>query len=192
MILSDRTIRGLAANCGLIEPFDEDQLQPCSYDVRLDGRIKLFGITKIKKHPKGHIIGRVIDASSKELSGISMVDVDISNKSYVLNPGEFILGSTVESVSIPDYLACRFEGKSSLGRIGLTTHVTAGFIDPGFQGTITLEIKNENQFPILLKPGMLIGQLCFIRLNTKVDRTYGSVELGSHYQNQIGVTEARP
>lgn len=191
MILSDSTIRGLAKYRGLVYPFDEDQLQPCSYDVRLDDRIKLFGITKIKKHPKGHVIGRVIDASSKEMSGISMVDVDISNNPYVLHPGEFILGSTVETVSIPDYLACRFEGKSSLGRIGLTTHVTAGFIDPGFHGTITLEIKNENQFPILLKAGMLIGQLCFIRLNTTVDRMYGSVELGSHYQNQIGVTEAR-
>ena len=171
MILSDRTIRGLATNCGLIDPFDEDQLQPCSYDVRLDSRIK-----------------RVVQT---ELRGVSMDTLNIANMEYALRPGEFILGSTVESVSIPDYLACRFEGKSSLGRIGLTTHVTAGFIDPGFQGTITLEIKNENQFPILLKPGMLIGQLCFIRLNTKVDRMYGSVELGSHYQNQIGVTEAR-
>lgn len=185
MILSDRTIRGLATNCGLIKPFDEKQLQPCSYDVRLDDRIKRFvedrdysGMHAIKGH-------------TKELMGVSMQEIDLTNRVYVLRPGEFILGSTIEAVSIPDYLACRFEGKSSLGRIGLTTHVTAGFIDPGFQGTITLEIKNENQFPILLKSGMLIGQLCFIRLNTEVDRVYGSVELGSHYQNQIGVTEAR-
>ena len=117
--------------------------------------------------------------------------LNLTNMAYALRPGEFILGSTVEAVSIPDYLACRFEGKSSLGRIGLTTHVTAGFVDPGFQGTITLEIKNENQFPILLKPGMLIGQLCFIRLNTKVDRMYGSAGLGSHYQNQSGPTASR-
>lgn len=185
MILSDRIVRGLATNCGLIEPFDEDQLQPCSYDVRLDSRIKRFA--KDQNHSGIHRI----KGYSKELIGISMQEIDLTNRVYVLRPGEFILGSTVESVSIPDYLACRFEGKSSLGRIGLTTHVTAGFIDPGFQGTITLEIKNENQFPILLKPGMLIGQLCFIRLNTKVDRMYGSVGLGSHYQNQIGVTEAR-
>lgn len=185
MILSDRTIRGLATNCGLIDPFDEDQLQPCSYDVRLDSRIKRF--IEDRSHSRMH----VINGSTKELSGISMDTLSIDNMAYALRPGEFILGSTVESVSIPDYLACRFEGKSSLGRIGLTTHVTAGFIDPGFQGTITLEIKNENQFPILLKPGMLIGQLCFIRLNTKVDQMYGSVGLGSHYQNQIGVTEAR-
>ena len=184
MILSDRTIRGLATNRGLIDPFDEDQLQPCSYDVRLDSRIKRF----VKTNDSAI---HLINGLSKELVGVSMDAINIANMGYVLRPGEFILGSTVEAVSIPDYLACRFEGKSSLGRIGLTTHVTAGFIDPGFQGTITLEIKNENRFPILLKPGMLIGQLCFIRLNTKVDRMYGSVELGSHYQNQIGVTEAR-
>lgn len=184
MILSDRTIRSLATNCGLIDPFDEDQLQPCSYDVRLDSRIKRFAKTN-------DLAIHIINGSSKELHGVSMDTINVANMAYALRPGEFILGSTVEAVSIPDYLACRFEGKSSLGRIGLMTHVTAGFIDPGFQGTITLEIKNENQFPILLKPGMLIGQLCFIRLNTKVDRMYGSVELGSHYQNQIGVTEAR-
>ena len=183
MILADKTIRSLAKRCGLIYPFDDNQLQPCSYDIRLDRRIKRF----VKQ---GNTMNCMIIGSSKELTGISMHDVDIAND-YVLDSGEFILGSTVESVSIPDYLACRFEGKSSLGRIGLTTHVTAGFIDPGFQGTITLEIKNENQFPILLKPGMLIGQLCFIRLNTNVDRMYGSVGLGSHYQNQIDVTEAR-
>lgn len=183
MILSDRTIRGLSNNCGLIYPFDEHQLQPCSYDVRLDSRIKRF----VKKdNARVH----VIDGSSKQLTGISMLDVDIAN-GYVLEPGEFVLGSTIEAVSIPDYLACRFEGKSSLGRIGLTTHVTAGFVDPGFRGTITLEIRNENQFSILLKPGMLIGQLCFFRLNTKVDRSYGSIDLGSHYQNQVGVTEVR-
>ena len=185
MILSDRTIRSLAKNCGLIDPFSEDQLQPWSYDVRLDGRIKRF----VEDRYSSRI--HVINGYTKELMGISMDTLNIANMAYVLRPGEFILGSTVESVSIPDYLACRFEGKSSLGRIGLTTHVTAGFIDPGFQGTITLEIKNENQFPILLKPGMLIGQLCFIRLDAKVNRMYGSAELGSHYQNQIGVTEAR-
>lgn len=184
MILSDRTIRGLATNCGLIEPFDEDQLQPCSYDVRLDSRFKRF----VKDNDSAI---HLINGSSKELSGVLMDTFNVANMAYALRPGEFILGSTVESVLIPDYLACRFEGKSSLGRIGLTTHVTAGFIDPGFQGTITLEIKNENQFPILLKPGMLIGQLCFICLDNNVDRMYGSVELGSHYQNQIGVTEAR-
>lgn len=183
MILADKTIRNLVDHCGLIYPFDEDQLQSCSYDVRLDGRIKRF----VKQ---GNTMNRIIVGSSKELTGISMHDVDIA-KNYVLDPGEFILGSTIEAVLIPDYLACRFEGKSSLGRIGLTTHVTAGFIDPGFRGTITLEIKNENQFPILLEPGMRIGQLCFIRLNTSVDRMYGSAELGSHYQNQVGVTEAR-
>lgn len=189
MILSDRTIRTLADHNGLIYPFDEDQLQPCSYDVRLDSRIKRFKITKVKDRSKMKM--RAIDGSSMEFSGVSMVDVDFNDKPYVLYPGEFILGSTVETVSIPDYLACRFEGKSSLGRIGLTTHVTAGFIDPGFHGTITLEIKNENQVPIWLKAGMLIGQLCFIRLNTTVDRMYGSAELGSHYQDQIGATEAR-
>lgn len=185
MILSDRTIRCLAKNCGLIDPFDENQLQPCSYDVRLDDRIKRF--IEDRSHSGVH----VINGSTKELSGISMDTFNVDNMAYALRPGEFILGSTVETVSIPDYLACRFEGKSSLGRIGLATHVTAGFIDPGFQGTITLEIKNENQFPILIKPGMLIGQLCFICLNTKVDRMYGSVGLGSHYQNQSGPTASR-
>lgn len=184
MILSDRTIRSLIKNRGLIDPFDENQLQPCSYDVRLDSRIKRFVKTN-------DLAIHIIDGSSKELHGISMDTLNIANMLYVLRPGEFILGSTVEAVSIPDYIACRFEGKSSLGRIGLATHVTAGFIDPGFRGTITLEIKNENQFPIILKPNMLIGQLCFFRLNMCADRPYGSDGLDSHYQNQIGVTEAR-
>ncbi len=183
MILSDRTIRGLSEYHGLIYPFNDNQLQPCSYDVRLDHMIKRF--VKIEGSRVHTIMG-----DSKTLHGIEMVEFDIRN-GYALEPGEFILGSTIEAVSIPDHLACRFEGKSSLGRIGLTTHVTAGFVDPGFRGTITLEIKNENQFPIILKPGMFIGQLCFFRLNIHVDRPYGSDELGSHYQNQAGVTEAR-
>ena len=182
MILSDKTIRSLSLSRGLIYPFNSDSLQPCSYDVTLSSDICKFV-------DKGEV--QEIDGLTKDLYGIGYEKSSIDADGYLLMPGEFILGSTNEQVDIPDYIAARFEGKSSLGRIGLSTHVTAGFIDPGFRGNVTLEISNSNRFAIRLRVNQPIGQLCFFRLNTPAEEPYGSADLGSHYQDQVSVTEAR-
>lgn len=181
MLLNDSHIRELSLNKHVIYPFAEEQLQPASYDVLLGNNIIRF-------------VGNagVIDASTKILRG----DADYHSYQikdddyYILDPGEFILGCTEEMVTLPNNIAARFEGKSSLGRLGLATHVTAGFIDPGFQGQITLEIKNMNHLPIAISPGMRIGQLCFFETEP-AEHPYGSEEAGSHYQHQIGPTVAR-
>lgn len=183
MILSDASIRDRSGSSGLIYPYKEDQLQPCSYDVTLDDWIIRYTVDDTG-------IDRYISAANRELVGIHYLRRQIGT-GYLLDPGEFILGSTREAVSLPNGIGARFEGKSSLGRLGLATHVTAGFIDPGFRGTITLEIKNENTFPIMLETGMRIGQLAFFTLDRDSERPYGSKDLGSHYQNQHTVTEAR-
>lgn len=180
MLLNDSDIRRLSTDKRIIYPFREDQLQPASYDVTLG-----FGIVRF--------VGQgIIDAATKVLTGgLDYYDYRIPDDgSYILDPGEFILGSTYESVSLPSNIAARFEGKSSLGRLGLATHVTAGFIDPGFRGQITLEIKNVNLHPIAISPRMRIGQLCFFETKP-VEHPYGSDEVGSHYQGQIGPTVAR-
>lgn len=177
-MLNDAEIKNLCLKKHLIDKFDKSRLQPCSYDVSLSNVI-------VRYSGDGEING--MDRSLVNLDHIQFL---IGDTGYVLNPGEFILGSTVERVHIPKNIAARFEGKSSLGRIGLATHITAGFIDPGFTGDITLEIKNLNNHPIRIFPGMLIGQLCFFRLNSDVDCPYGSEGLRSHYQNQIGPTPA--
>lgn len=178
-LLNDAEIREACSIKHVIFPFAENQLQPASYDVTLGRDIVRF-------EPG---INGFIDASTKMLVGCGYHDYRIpEDGDYTLDPGEFILGTTVETVHIPPDLASRFEGKSSLGRLGLATHVTAGFIDPGFQGQITLEIKNMNNVPIVISPGMRIGQLCFFRVDP-VERPYGD-EIGSHYQNQVGPTVA--
>lgn len=180
MLLNDSDIRRLSTNKRIVYPFREDQLQPASYDVTLDSHIVRF------------VGNGAIDAATKVLLGeLDYHDYDIpEEQGYVLDPGEFILGCTYEYVTLPSNIASRFEGKSSLGRLGLATHVTAGFIDPGFQGQITLEIKNMNRVPIGIFPGMRIGQLCFFETKP-VEHPYGSEEAGSHYQRQIGPTVAR-
>ena len=185
MLLSDNEIYTLVRDKGLIEPYSAEQLQPCSYDVRLDRGWKTI-------IPSGHAAGswsNYIDASEKKLFNLEYLDEyeDV----HILPAGAFALASTIETVNIPNNIAARFEGKSSLGRIGLTTHVTAGFIDAGFSGQITLEIKNETSWPMVLRSGMKIGQLCFFKLTSESSRPYGSDGLGSHYQNQLGVTAAR-
>lgn len=166
---------------GLISPFCTDQLQPCSYDVTLDNDVIGF------KHGSG-----LINSLIPEHNDVSTYKKEFieEEKGYILRPHEFVLGSTVETVNLPANIAARFEGKSSLGRIGLMTHITAGFIDPGFNGQITLEIYNVNETPIVLRPGMLIGQLCFFKLDEPCARPYGSDQLKSHYQGQTGVTES--
>lgn len=178
-MLNDSDIRKLCMDRHMITPFDESQLQPCSYDVTLSKSIvRYFG--------RGEI-----NAMDHTLHDLEYIRFAMNDEGYVLDPNEFILGSTNEGVTIPKNIAARFEGKSSLGRLGLATHVTAGFIDPGFNGDITLEIKNLNNHPIRIFPGMKIGQLCFFDLHDDVDRAYGSTGLGSHYQHQSGPTTSR-
>lgn len=181
MLLSDRSIMEAIKEDNLILPYSRDNLQPCSYDVTLDNVFKSISRDKETSY---------IDGATKEPVDCSYRTVP-NKKTYTLMPGEFVLGSTIETVKIPNGIAARFEGKSSLGRIGLSTHITAGFIDPGFRGTITLEIHNVNVVPILMHAGMKIGQLCFMTLDQEVEHPYGSSELGSHYQGQNTVTEAR-
>lgn len=175
-MLNDAEIKDLCINRHMITPFDEANLQPCSYDVTLSKSIvRYFG--------RGEI-----NAMDYTLHDLEYIRFAMNDDGFVLDPNEFILGSTNEGVTIPKNIAARFEGKSSLGRLGLATHVTAGFIDPGFTGDITLEIKNLNNHPIRIFAGMRIGQLCFFDLHDDVDRAYGSADLGSHYQNQSGPT----
>ena len=176
MLLTDSKIRERCEKENLIYPFNNSQLQPCSYDVTLSESI-------IRYTGSG-----IIDASLRTLSNhLEYYKFSMNEDGYILDPGEFILGSTNEYITLPDNLAARYEGKSSMGRIGLASHITAGFIDPGFSGTITLEIKNENNHQIRIKPNMPIGQFCFFETYS-VERPYGSEALDSHYQGQIGTT----
>lgn len=181
MLLSDRDIRA-ALDQGRIrlEPLDRALVQPASIDVRLDRVFRLFDN---HKYP-------VIDPACPQPGLTHRVEVP-DEEPFVLHPGEFVLGATMERVTLSDDLAARLEGKSSLGRLGLLTHSTAGFIDPGFSGHVTLELSNTATMPILLYPGMRVGQLCFFQLSSSADSPYGSSELGSHYQGQRGPTASR-
>jgi dCTP deaminase len=163
-----------------LEPYDADMLQPSSIDVRLDRYFRLFDN---HKYP-------FIDPASDQPELTRLVEVE-RGESFVLHPGEFVLGSTFEQVTLPDDVAARLEGKSSLGRLGLLTHSTAGFIDPGFSGHVTLELSNVATLPILLWPGMKIGQMCFFRLSSAAENPYGSSAYGSRYQGQRGPTASR-
>lgn len=171
MMLSDELIKFIALQ-DAIEPFDEDNLQPSSYDLTLSGKF-------VRQNG-----GLVIPQKSSTFDSVEEFDSD----TFDLEPGDFVLGSTIETVHIPPDLAARFEGKSSLGRIGLCTHITAGFIDPGFMGTITVELSNLGNSTIRLWKGMKIGQICFFQLFSRPLRVYGEDSLGSHYQNQDGPT----
>ncbi len=181
MLLSDRDIRSEldSGRIGL-DPLDLDMVQPSSVDVRLDRFFRLFD-----NHKYQHI-----DPAMDQPDLTRLVEVD-STEAFVLHPGEFVLGATFEVVSLPDDMAARLEGKSSLGRLGLLTHSTAGFIDPGFSGHVTLELSNVATLPITLWPGMKIGQLCFFRLTSPADHPYGSEKYGSRYQGQRGPTASR-
>ena len=181
MLLSDRDIRAeLAAGRVVLEPFDEPMLQPSSIDVRLDGFFRVF-----ENHRYPHI------DPAEEQPELTREVVPSKGEPFILHPGEFVLGSTYECVTLPDDIAARLEGKSSLGRLGLLTHSTAGFIDPGFSGHVTLELSNVATLPIKLWPGMKIGQLCFFRLSSPAEHPYGSGAEGSRYQNQRGPTASR-
>ena len=181
MLLSDRDIRAeIDTERVRLEPYDPGMVQPSSIDVRLD---KFFRLFDNHKYP-------VIDPAKDQPELTRLVEVD-PDDGFVLHPGEFVLGSTLETVSLPDDIAARVEGKSSLGRLGLLTHATAGFVDPGFSGHVTLELSNVATLPINLWPGMKIGQLCFFRLSSPAENPYGSAKYGSHYQGQRGPTASR-
>ena len=155
-------------------------VQPSSVDVRLDSLFRVFNNTRYTH----------IDPAQQQDELTSLVE-PVNGEPFVLHPGEFVLGSTLELCTLPDDLAGRLEGKSSLGRLGLLTHSTAGFIDPGFSGHITLELSNVANLPITLWPGMKIGQLCILRLTSPAEHPYGSARVGSKYQGQRGPTPSR-
>ncbi|MBD8537441.1 dCTP deaminase [Frigoribacterium sp. CFBP 8751] len=181
MLLSDRDIK-LELDAGRIglDPYDPTLIQPSSIDVRLDRFFRLFDN---HKYP-------FIDPADEQPELTRLVEAK-ANEPFILHPGEFVLGSTYEFVTLPDDVAARLEGKSSLGRLGLLTHSTAGFIDPGFGGHVTLELSNVATLPIKLWPGMKIGQLCFFKLSSPAEHPYGSSEYGSRYQGQRGPTASR-
>jgi dCTP deaminase len=181
VLLSDRDIRAeIEAKRVVLDPYDAEMLQPSSVDVRIDRYFRLFDN---HKYP-------VIDPSQEQPELTRLVEVE-PDEAFVLHPGEFVLASTFEVVTLPDDVAARLEGKSSLGRLGLLTHSTAGFIDPGFSGHVTLELSNVATLPIKLWPGMKIGQLCFFRLSSAAEKPYGSTASGSRYQGQRGPTASR-
>lgn len=181
MLLSDADIKMCLDTGALgIDPYDPAMIQPASVDVRLS---RLFRVFETHRHP-------AIDPATDQPDLTRLVRVG-NGQPFVLHPGEFVLASTMEEVTLPDDLAARLEGKSSLGRLGLLTHSTAGFIDPGFTGRITLELSNVAALPILLHPGMKVGQLCFMRMSSPAARPYGSPGLGSRYQGQHGPVESR-
>jgi len=181
MLLSDRDIRSeVEAGRLAVEPWDPVLVQPSSVDVRLDRFFRVFNNSRYTH----------IDPAQQQDDLTTLVEPE-GDEPFVLHPGEFVLGSTLEIVTLPDDLAGRLEGKSSLGRLGLLTHSTAGFIDPGFTGHITLELSNVANLPITLWPGMKIGQLCLFRLSSAAEHPYGSAVYGSRYQGQRGPTPSR-
>jgi len=181
VLLSDRDIKAEITSGRIgIDPYSEAMVQPSSIDVRLDRFFRVF-----ENHRYPHIDPAVEQPDlTREVSATG-------DEPFVLHPGEFVLGSTYEVVTLPTDVAARLEGKSSLGRLGLLTHSTAGFIDPGFSGHVTLELANVATLPILLWPGMKIGQVCFFRMTSEAEYPYGSSVYGSRYQGQRGPTPSR-
>ncbi len=181
MVLSDRTIRRLldAGRIG-IDPYDDSLLQPSSLDVRVD---RYFRVFRNSRYP-------FIDVKEPMEDLTELVEAG-ADEPFILHPGEFVLGSTLERVTLPDDLVARLEGKSSLGRLGLLIHSTAGFIDPGFDGHVTLELSNVANLPITIYPGMKIGQISFVQLSEPAETPYGSGAIGSKYQGQRGPTPSK-
>jgi dCTP deaminase len=181
MILSDRSIRE-EIQLGRIEidPFDDGCVQPSSVDLHVDGTFRTFHNAR---YP-------FIDVKKEMPELTELVEVE-DGTAFILHPGEFVLGSTLERVRIPDDLVARLEGKSSLGRLGLLIHSTAGYVDPGWNGFLTIELSNVANLPITIYPGMKIGQISFFRLTTPADQPYGSSGRGSKYQGQRGPTASR-
>ncbi len=181
MVLSDRTIKEeVAAGRLVFDPYDESLVQPSSVDVRVDRTFRVFH----------NFAYPYIDVRQPMEDLTELIEVD-GDDPFVLHPGEFVLGQTLERVKLPDDLVARLEGKSSLGRLGLVIHSTAGFVDPGFEGNLTLELSNLANLPITLYEGMLIGQISFMRMDGPVDNPYGGREAGSKYQGQAEPTPSR-
>lgn len=181
MILSDVSIRA-AIEIGriVIDPFDPSLVQPSSIDVRVDRYYRVF---ENHRYP-------FIDPKQPQPDLTTEIETGV-DQPFVLHPGEFVLGSTLEVVALGDDMVARLEGKSSLGRLGLLIHSTAGFVDPGFEGHLTLELSNVATLPIAIYPGMRIGQLSFYELSTPAEHPYGSREAGSKYFGQRGPTPSR-
>jgi len=181
VILSDRTLREeFESGRIIIEPLDLDMVQPSSVDLHVDGYFRVF---RNDTTP-------YIDPKQPQEDLTELVEVP-DDGAFILHPGEFVLGSTRERVALPGDLVARLEGKSSLGRLGLLIHSTAGFVDAGFDGHLTLELSNVANLPIAIYPGMKIGQISFIRMTTEADHPYGSTSMGSKYQGQRGPTPSR-
>lgn len=181
MILSDRSLREqIAAGRIVIDPFDDSMVQPSSIDVKISNLFRVF---------RNHTAG-IIDVKQDQASLTELITIPTDGV-FMLHPGEFVLGSTLERIAVPDDLVARIEGKSSLGRLGLIIHSTAGFIDAGFDGHVTLELTNIATLPITLYPGMKIGQVSFMQMTTPADQPYGKGARGSKYQGQHGPTPSR-
>lgn len=181
MVLSDRSIKEALRDGRIrVEPCDPDDIQPSSIDVHLSGRFQVF---RNSRYP-------YIDPSREQTGLMELVEAT-AEEPFVLHPGEFVLGATVERVELPKDIVARLEGKSSLGRLGLLIHSTAGYVDPGWTGTLTLELSNVANLPIVLSPGMPVGQLSFFTMTTPVDRPYGTPGLGSRYQGQVDPTPSK-
>lgn len=181
MLLSDRDIKAeIESGQIALDPYTPEMIQPASIDVRLD---RLFRVFENHRYPH-------IDPAEDQPELTRLVEPE-GDEPFILHPGEFVLGSTYEVITLGDSVAARLEGKSSLGRLGLLTHSTAGFIDPGFSGHVTLEFSNVATLPIKLWPGMKIGQFCFFRLSSAAQMPYGSGASGSRYQGQRGPTPSR-
>ncbi len=180
-VLSDRTIKEeLAASRLVIEPLDEANIQPASIDLQLD---RVFRIFRVTQRP-------FVDVRQPMEDLTELVTIE-DEEPFIIQPGTFVLGSTLESVTLPDDIVARVDGRSSLGRLGLLVHATAGYVDPGWTGKLTLELSNQSQMPIALYYGMKISQISFLRMSTPVDRPYGSESLASRYQGQTGPTPSR-
>lgn len=181
MILSDKSIKeSVAQGRIVISPYDEELVQPASIDIRLAAQFRVFRNYRYS----------CIDPKSPQDELTEMVEV-AEGEPFVVHPSEFILGNTIERICLADDLVARLEGKSSLGRLGLIVHATAGYIDPGFDGNITLELSNVANLPILLYPGMKIGQISFFAMSTPAERPYGHPALGSKYKGQSAPTASR-
>ena len=182
MVLSDRAIRRLVEEGRIgIAPYDATLMQPSSLDVRCD---RMFRVFRNSRYP-------FIDVKTEQEELTELVEVGDDEQPFILHPGEFVLGSTLERITLPDDLVARLEGKSSLGRLGLLIHSTAGFIDPGWDGHVTLELSNVANLPITIYHAMKIGQLSFVQLTEPAQTPYGAGELGSKYQGQQGPTPSR-
>jgi dCTP deaminase len=174
VILSDRDIRAeIEAGRIVVDPYTRESVQPSSIDLHLASRFRVF---RNNRYP--FIDVRVDQPDLTELEEIN------GDEPFILHPGEFVLGSTLERVALPDDLVARLDGKSSLGRLGLLIHSTAGYVDPGWDGNLTLELSNVANLPITLYQGMKIGQISFQRLSSPVDIAYGDARIGSKYRGQ--------